>query len=356
MMIHTVDEILGNAIHGSRISEADALILFNEAELLDAGLASDAICRRLHPETYRTYIVDRNINYTNVCVSKCKFCAFCRDKDSEDAYFLSDDEIALKIRQAIDLGATQILMQGGLHPDYGIDFYVKMVEKIRAGFPNIHIHSFSAPEIIHFSRISGIAIRQTVKLLKDAGLNSIPGGGAEILTDSCRSAISPKKYTSDEWIDVMETAHGLGMRSTATMMFGHIETLADRVEHLSRIRALQDRTSGFTAFIPWTFQSDHTELGGNPIGAHEYLRTLAISRIFLDNIPNIQASWVTQGPKIGQISLFFGANDLGSTMIEENVVAATGVSFMIDESNLRNLISEAGFIPKKRDTYYRILE
>ncbi|MHB1457073.1 MAG: cyclic dehypoxanthinyl futalosine synthase [Armatimonadota bacterium] len=351
-----VDEILNNTVAGNRISDKDALILFKDANLLDLGLSADVVTRRLHPETYRTYVVDRNINYTNVCVSKCKFCAFCRDKDSEDAYFLDDSEIANKIQQAVDLGATQILMQGGLHPDYGIDFYIQLISTIRNRFPNIHIHSFSAPEIIHFSRISGISIKQTIELLKNAGLDSIPGGGAEILADSCRSVISPMKYTADEWIDVMETAHRLGMKSTATMMFGHIETYVDRVEHLTRIRDLQDRTGGFTAFIPWTFQSVNTELGGNPIGAHEYLKTLAISRIYLDNIPNIQASWVTQGPKIGQISLFFGANDLGSTMIEENVVAAAGVSFMIDESNLRSLIVEAGFVPKKRDTYYRILE
>lgn len=351
-----VDKILRNAADGNRISTSDALELFNSVELLNAGLTADTVCRRLHPETYRTYVVDRNINYTNICISKCRFCAFCRDIDSKDAYFLNDDEIALKIQQAIDLGATQILMQGGLHPDYGIGFYVKMISNIRESFPGIHIHSFSAPEIIHFSRISDISIKQTIELLKDAGLDSIPGGGAEILSDSCRSLISPKKYSSHEWIEVMETAHTLGMKSTATMMFGHIETFADRVEHLCRIRDLQDKTDGFTAFIPWTFQSDNTKLGGHSIGAHEYLRTLAISRIFLDNIPNIQASWVTQGPKIGQISLFFGANDLGSTMIEENVVAAAGVSFMIDESTLRNLITEAGFIPKKRDTYYRILE
>lgn len=352
----TLDEILNDAVDGNRISDTDALILFNDAELLDLGLSADAVTRRLHPETYRTYIVDRNINYTNVCISKCKFCAFYRDKDSEDAYFLSDSEIANKFQQAVDLGATQILMQGGLHPDHGIDFYLQMISAIRDKFPSIHIHSFSAPEIIHFSRISGISIIQTVEQLKNAGLDSIPGGGAEILADSCRSAISPMKYSADEWIDVMETAHSSGMKSTATMMFGHIETYADRVEHLSRIRELQDRTGGFTAFIPWTFQPVNTKLGGNPIGAYEYLRTLAISRIYLDNIPNIQASWVTQGPKIGQISLFFGANDLGSTMIEENVVAAAGVSFMIDECELRDMITEAGFVPKKRDTYYRILE
>ena len=351
-----VDSILTDAVNGNRISESDALTLFNNTGLLDVGLAADSICKRLHPEMYRTFVVDRNINYTNVCISKCQFCAFYRDKDSEDAYFLSDDEISLKVQQAIDLGATQILMQGGLHPDYGLDYYIQMISAIKKSFPGIHIHSFSAPEIIHFSRLSDRPIGQTIELLKSAGLDSIPGGGAEILVDSCRSAISPMKYSSDEWINVMETAHGLGMRSTATMMFGHIETIADRVEHLRRIRNLQDKTGGFTAFIPWTFQSDNTELGGNPIGAHEYLRTLAISRIFLDNVANIQSSWVTQGPKIGQVSLFFGANDMGSTMIEENVVAAAGVSFMIDESNLRNLISEAGFIPKKRDTYYRILE
>lgn len=356
MSMSDVKKILSCAIGGERISVSDAIELFYGAGLLELGSAADAVCRRIHPERYRTYVVDRNINYTNICVSKCKICAFYRDKASDEAYVLSDDEIAEKIREAVDLGATQILMQGGLHPDYQIAFYEGMIAKIREGFPTIHIHSFSAPEIIHISRLSGISIQETIKRLKDAGLDSIPGGGAEILSAASRTAISPRKFTPDEWMSVMATAHRLGMPSTATMMFGHVESFEERAEHLSRIRELQDATGGFTAFIPWTFQPLNTELGGNPVGSHEYLRTLAISRIFLDNVRNIQASWVTQGPKIGQLALFFGANDLGSTMIEENVVAAAGVTFRMNEQELRNSISEAGFAPSKRDTYYRILE
>ena len=338
-----------------RISTAEAIELFEKGDLLDLGLAADAVCRRLHPEPYRSYVVDRNINYTNVCISKCKFCAFYRDADSPDAYLLSDDEIHRKIAEAVELGATQILMQGGLHPDLQIGYYEDLVRGIKARF-DVHLHSFSPPEIVHIARISGLTVGETISRLKDAGLDSIPGGGAEILTDASRNALSPNKCSTGEWLQVMEIAHGLGMRSTATMMFGHRETLAERVEHLARIRELQDRTGGFTAFIPWTFQPENTVLGGHAVGGYDYLRTLAISRLFLDNVPNIQASWVTQGEKVGQIALHFGANDLGSTMIEENVVAAAGVRFRMSEEELRRAIAEAGFEPRKRDTYYRLLE
>jgi cyclic dehypoxanthinyl futalosine synthase len=309
-------------------------------------------------------VVDRNINYTNICTSKCRFCAFWRDAESPQAYLLADEEIHRKIEEAVGLGATQILMQGGLHPDLAIGWYERLLKGIKERF-DIDLHSFSPPEIVHIAEISGLTVEQVIGRLRDAGLDSIPGGGAEILTDSSRSAVSPGKCTSDEWLDVMETAHRLGMRSTATMMFGHTESLADRVEHLSRIRALQDRTSatlssrparGFTAFIPWTFQPANTDLGGQAVGAHEYLRTLAISRLFLDNVVNLQASWVTQGAKIGQVALKFGANDLGSTMIEENVVAAAGVCFRMSEEELREAISGAGYIPCRRDTYYNVLE
>ncbi|MHB1001401.1 MAG: cyclic dehypoxanthinyl futalosine synthase [Armatimonadota bacterium] len=347
--------MLNRSIDGIRLSSEDALTLFEEAQLLELGLAADAVCKRLHPERYRTYVVDRNINYTNICISKCRFCAFYRDKESPDAYVLPDDVIYAKIKEAVDLGATQILMQGGLHPDLRIEYYEQLVQGIKSRF-SVHVHSFSAPEIVHIARVSNLTIEQTIKRLKKAGLDSVPGGGAEILTDSSRLAISPGKCTSGEWLQVMETAHNLGLPATATMMFGHTEGLADRVEHMQRIRDLQDRTHGFTAFIPWTFQPSNTNLGGNAVGSYEYLRTLAISRLFLDNIPNIQASWVTQGPKVGQISLNFGANDLGSTMIEENVVAAAGVSFRMSELELRQAISESGYTPSKRDTYYRILE
>jgi len=347
--------ILESVLTGRRLNESDTLTLFESGRLLELGLAADAVCRRMHPEAYRTYVVDRNINYTNICTSKCRFCAFWRDADSPEAYLLPDGEVHRKIREAVDLGATQILMQGGLHPDLRIEWYERLVAGIKTRF-DIDLHSFSPPEIVHIAKVSGLTVEETIRRLRDAGLDSIPGGGAEILSDSSRNAVSPGKCSADQWIGVMETAHTLGMRTTATMMFGHTETYADRIEHLSRIRALQDRTDGFTAFIPWTFQPSNTDLGGQPVGSYEYLRTLAISRLFLDNVANLQASWVTQGAKIGQISLRFGANDLGSTMIEENVVAAAGVRFRMSEQELREAISGAGFVPRRRDTYYNLLE
>ena len=348
-----------------RISAQEAIALFENGELLDVGLAADDVCRRMHPEPYRTYVVDRNINYTNICISGCRFCAFYRDADSPDAYLLSDEEIHLKIEEAVELGATQILMQGGLHPDLDIAYYERLVRGIKDRF-KVHVHSFSPPEIVHIARVSGLGVEETIARLKEAGLDSIPGGGAEILTDGSRQSLSPNKCSAGEWLMVMEIAHRLGLPTTATMMFGHGETFGERVEHMARIRELQDRTGGFTAFIPWTFQPENTELGGSAfakasadrqaVGGYDYLRTLATSRLFLDNMPNIQASWVTQGEKVGQIALHFGANDLGSTMIEENVVAAAGVRFRMSEEGLRRAIAEAGFEPRKRDTYYRILE
>ncbi|MDH7480525.1 MAG: cyclic dehypoxanthinyl futalosine synthase [Armatimonadota bacterium] len=347
--------ILDKAVEGNRISCEEGNLLFEKASLAELGLAADAVCRRMHPEPYRTYVCDRNINYTNICVSKCKFCAFFRGADSPDSYLLSEDEIHRKIAEAVELGATQILMQGGLHPALKIEYYESLVRRIKERF-NIHLHSFSPPEIVHIARISDISIEETIRRLKDAGLDSLPGGGAEILADCPRALVSPNKCTADEWIKVMETAQLLGMPTTATMMFGHIETYANRIEHLAKIRNLQDRTGGFTAFIPWTFQPLNTALNGSGVGGHDYLRTLAISRLFLDNFINIQASWVTQGLKIGQVALFFGANDLGGTMIEENVVAAAGVNFRVTEDEIRSAIQEAGFIPCKRDTYYRLLE
>ena len=338
-----------------RISVEEAVELFEHGKLLDLGLAADAVCRRVHPEPYRTYVVDRNINYTNICTSRCKFCAFWREADSPDAYLLSEEEIHAKIAEAVALGATQILMQGGLHPDLRIGDYEAMVRGIKERF-KIHLHSFSPPEIVHIAQISDLSLGETISRLRDSGLDSIPGGGAEILTDASRNALSPKKCSASEWLEVMEIAHKLGMRTTATMMFGHRETFAERVEHLARIRELQDRTGGFTAFIPWTFQPENTELCRQAVGGYDYLRTLAISRLFLDNVPNIQASWVTQGDKVGQVALHFGANDLGSTMIEENVVAAAGVRFRMSEEELRRAITEAGFESRKRDTYYHLLE
>ena len=344
-----------NEVKTGRITAEEGIALFESAELLDVGLAADALCRRLHPESYRTYVVDRNINYTNICISKCKFCAFWRDADSPEAYMLSDEEIHAKIAEAVELGATQILMQGGLHPGLNIAYFERLFRSIKERF-GVHLHSLSPPEIVHISRVSGLSVEQTIGRLRDAGLDSLPGGGAEILYDARRRLVSPGKCTADEWIEVMETAQLLGMPTTATMMFGQGESYAERIEHLLRIRELQDRTGGFTAFIPWTFQPENTALGGQPVGGYDYLRTLAISRLFLDNFENIRASWVTQGPKIGQVALHFGANDLGSTMIEENVVAAAGAKFRMSEEDIRRAISEAGYEPRRRDTYYRHVE
>jgi len=348
-------EILKRATDGHRVTCEEGLALFQDASLTDLGVAADEFCRRIHPTMIRTYVVDRNINYTNVCVSGCQFCAFYREPGAPDAYVLSEEEIFNKIEEAIGLGATQILMQGGLHPELAIDYHEKMIRSIKERF-QVHLHSFSPPEVVHIARISGLTVEQTLRRLRDAGLDSLPGGGAEILAQGIRRRVSPRKCTSDEWIDVMRAAHHLDMPTTATMMFGYGETYSDRIEHLSRIRDLQDETGGFTAFIPWTFQPENTAIGGMGVGGYEYLRTLAICRLFLDNVRNIQASWVTQGAKVGQVALFFGANDLGGTMIEENVVAAAGANFRMTEDEIRLTIAEAGYIPCRRDTYYNLLE
>lgn len=347
-------ETLEKAALGQRISSEEALSLFEEVGLAELGVAADAACRRLHPENVRTYVVDRNINYTNICTSGCKFCAFYRSPGEDGGYVLSTEQVLEKIREAVELGATQILMQGGLHPELKIEFYEDLLRAIKRSF-NVHIHSFSAPEIAHISRVSELDVATTLARLRDAGLDSLPGGGAEILVDRVRGELAPTKCSSAEWLSVMETAGRLGMRATATMVFGHIESLAERVAHLMAIRELQDRTEVFTAFIPWTYQPGNTALGGETSGGHDYLRTLAISRLALDNVQNVQASWVTQGDAVAQVALRFGANDIGSTMIEENVVAAAGVHFRLSEERLVELIRGAGFDAAQRDTMYRIL-
>lgn len=323
-----------------------------QEDLLTIGQAAHMRRQELHPEQVVTYVVDRNINYTNVCTSGCRFCAFYQKPDSPNAYLLSFEEIGTKIQETLHLGGTQILLQGGLHPHLSLDYYAEMLRWIKNNF-SIHIHGFSPPEILHFSNISGIPLETAIARLKEAGLDSIPGGGAEILVDHIRKQVSPRKGSANEWLKVMEIAHKMGLNTTATMMFGHVESIEDRITHLMAIRDLQDRTGGFTAFIPWTFQPGHTELPMKETGGSEYLRMLALSRLVLDNIPNIQASWVTQGDKVGQLALFFGANDLGSTMIEENVVAATGVTHRLSLNELRHLIKGAGFAPRQRDFFYR---
>jgi cyclic dehypoxanthinyl futalosine synthase len=346
-------EPLERAGRGLRLSAEDGRALF-DAPLASLGLAADAACRRLHPGPERTFVIDRNINYSNVCISGCRFCAFCRSPGSPESYLLSLDEILRKVEEAVQLGATQILMQGGLHPDLPLSWFEHTLAEIKARFP-VHLHSLSPPEVVHLAGLSGLTLEETLSRLRAAGLDSLPGGGAEILCDRVRRQLSPRKCTADQWLAVMRAAHELGMKTTATMMFGHIERLEERIEHLLRLRQLQDETGGFTAFIPWTFQPDNTPLGGRAVGAHDYLRTLAISRLMLDNVRNLQASWVTQGPKIAQLALRFGANDLGSTMLEENVVSAAGTSFQLGREDLAHLLRRAGFTPAIRDTYYRML-
>jgi len=304
-----------------------------------------------------TYVKDRNINYTNICVSGCRFCAFYRSKGEEGAYVIERDDLHRKIEEARELGATQILLQGGLHPDLRLDFYTAMLENIGQSFPDIHIHAFSPPEIDHIARIEGLSPEAIIRALRNAGLDSIPGGGAEVLTPDSRTRLSPNKCTTKTWLDVMETAHGLGLKTSATMMFGHGETIEERVDHLLAIRSLQERTGGFTAFIPWSFQPGNTVLKERrESGGHDYLRTVAASRLALDNVANIQASWVTQGDRVAQTALFFGCNDFGSTMIEENVVAAAGVTFRLSGNEIERLIRAAGFRPAQRNQAYEILE
>lgn len=314
-----------------RISDQDFIELAVDADLYELGALANSVRKRKHPENLVTYVVDRNINYTDICISACKFCAFFKTPDDSSGYLLSREELKQKIVETQELGGTQILLQGGLHPDLPLEYYEDMVRFMKE--TGIHVHGFSPPEIQHFSTLSSLSVKEVLQRLIASGLDSIPGGGAEILCDRVRHAAAPRKCNSDEWLEVMEVAHNLGLRTTATMMFGHIETVEERGEHLRRLRNLQDKTHGFTAFIPWPFQPDNTALGESvsieKATGFEYLRMLALSRIYLDNFDNVQASWVTQGPKIAQLSLFFGANDFGSTMIEENVVAAAGVNFRL---------------------------
>ena len=348
-----------------RITKKEALSMLKSADLLDLGLTADILRMQLHPQEIVSFVVDRNINYTNVCINKCTFCAFWRDEDDSDAYILDRDTLFEKIEETLGLGGTQILIQGGLHPDLDINYYVDLLRSIKKRF-EINIHGFSPPEICYIADSADLTLRETLQVLRQAGLDSVPGGGAEILSDRVREILSPRKIKSSRWLKVMETAHLLGMKTTATMMFGSIEGPEDIITHLDAIRELQDRTGGFTAFIPWSFQPGNTELkkkselkrpkiGAHPATAVEYLKVLALSRIYLDNIDNIQASWVTQGLKLAQVALRFGANDFGSTMIEENVVASTGVSFRTSKHEIINAIRSAGFIPAQRDTYYNII-
>jgi cyclic dehypoxanthinyl futalosine synthase len=347
-----LEAIGGKVLAEQRISPDEALVLLQHEKLTALGALADLVRRRKHSDGIVTYIIDRNINYTNYCNAFCSFCAFYRPPHHDEGYVLPAETIEAKIRETYDQGGNQILLQGGHNPQLKIDYYEELFRRLKRSFPDLWLHALSPPEIVHIRKVSRLTLEETLRRLREAGLDSIPGGGAEILVDRVRRQLAKNKCSADEWLEVMEQAHLQGMRSTATMMFGHVETLEDRVEHLTRVRDLQDRSKGFTAFICWTYQAENTELGGNEVTSAEYLRTLAVARIFLDNIVNLQASWVTQGPKIGAASLAFGVNDMGSTMIEENVVSAAGTAFEMNEPQIVAAIDDAGFTPKRRDMTY----
>ncbi len=348
-------DILRNILAGRRLGAAQAACLFREADLLDLANAADAFCRSRHPDRIATFLIDRNINYTNICKNQCLFCAFFRPGGHPEAYVLSHDEIRRKVAETIELSGTQIMLQGGINPDLKLSYYTDMFSRIKKEF-RVKVHSLSPPEIIHIAGIESMSVADVLRELVRAGLDSLPGGGAEILVDSVRQRISPRKISSAQWLGVMEEAHRQGVKTTATMMFGTGEAVEDRISHLVKIRDLQDRTGGFMSFIPWTFQPGNTALGGTAVSSIEYLRMLSVSRLFLDNFQNIQGSWVTQGTDIGQVSLSFGANDLGSIMIEENVVRAAGVSHKITVDEMADLIRKAGKIPAQRDTEFNLLK
>jgi cyclic dehypoxanthinyl futalosine synthase len=363
-----IAEILEKSVSGTRLTSGEGLRLLESHDLISIGQAADAATRRLHPEPFRTYNIDRNINYSNVCAAVCDFCAFYRPVGHSEVYVLTEEELHRKIAETVELGGDQILMQGGLHPKLSLEWYEDMLRGIKRAFPQVNIHAFSPPEIHHFAKISKLPLRTVLERLKDAGLGSLPGGGGEILVDRVRSAITRGKVLTDDWLNVNRVWHELGGKSSATMMFGHVETLAERIEHLERLRQLQDETGGFTAFICWTLQPpkdppwfDNRKNGVDlstipPAGAFEYLKTQAVSRLYLDNVPNIQSSWVTQGEKIGQLALLFGANDMGSLMIEENVVSEAGTVHHLSLESIRRCITELSYIPRQRNVFYDYID
>ena len=352
-----IAKLLEKSVAGERLTPEEGLALTECNHLALLGSAANAVTRRLHPESYRTYNIDRNINYTNVCTAVCNFCAFYRGPKDPEGYVLDRAELLEKIRETVALGGDQILLQGGLHPKYKLDWYEEMLSDIKSHFPQLNIHGFSPPEIYHFTKVNNCSLEEVLTRLKAAGLGSLPGGGAEILVDRVRDAITRGKVNSDNWLDVMRVWHQLGGKSSATMMFGHVETKQERIEHLDRLRQLQDETGGFKAFICWTFQPDNTQMSDvKPLGAFEYLKMQAIARLYLDNIPNIQSSWVTQGLKIGQLALVYGANDMGSLMIEENVVAEAGTVHYLSLEQMREAISSIGFTPRQRNVHYELFD
>jgi cyclic dehypoxanthinyl futalosine synthase len=351
-----VDQIAQKVLAGGRVSADDALHLYRHAPTHLLGRLADTIRARKHPDRLVTYIIDRNVNYTNVCVARCNFCAFYRPVGSADGYVLGFDEIFAKIDETLAVGGNQLLLQGGHNPDLPIQWYEDLFRAVKQRYPAFKLHALSPPEVLHISRLNQVPVPEVIARLVAAGLDSIPGGGAEILVDRVRKALNCYgKASADEWLDVMRQAHLAGLRTTATMMYGTVETLEERIEHMTRLREVQDETGGFTAFITWSYQPEHTERAGYEATGIDYLRTLALARIVLDNFENLQASWVTQGGKVGQLSLAYGANDMGSVMIEENVVRAAGASYCMDEVEIVGNIEDAGFIPRRRNMHYEIL-
>jgi cyclic dehypoxanthinyl futalosine synthase len=340
----------------TRLTRASALDLYLKTPTAELGRMADEVRRSKHPEGFVTYIIDRNVNYTNVCLERCKFCAFYRDVGSSEGYTLSFAEIFRKIEETIALGGGQLLMQGGHNPDVPLKWYLDLFGEVKSRYPSFKLHALSPPEVVHISRLSGLPTKEVLRQLIGAGLDSVPGGGAEILVDRVRKELNCyHKATADQWLGVMREAHQAGLRTTATMMYGTVETVEERLEHLFRLREVQDETGGFTAFIAWSYQPEHTELGGTEATGVDYLRTLAIARLVLDNFDNMQSSWVTQGGKVGQMSLGYGANDMGSVMIEENVVRAAGAEYCMDEFEVVRNIERAGFIAKRRNMHYDVL-
>jgi len=354
-MPDSIDSLLAKAVEGRRLTFDEGVQLFDCKDLNKLGRAAHAVTMRLHPEPYRTYNIDRNINYTNVCAAVCDFCAFYRKSADADAYILPREELYQKIEELIAFGGDQILMQGGMHPSLKLEWYEELLRDLKQRYPQVNLHAFSPPEIWHFHKINKLPLETVLRRLKDAGLGSLPGGGGEILVDRVRKELTKGKALTEEWLEVNRVWHKLGGRSSATMMFGHVESLAERIEHLDRIRSLQDETGGFTAFICWTMQPGHKMADAPAAGAFEYLKTQAIARLYLDNVPNIQSSWVTQGAKIGQIALFFGANDMGSLMLEENVVSSVGTVHHLTLEEIKHCIRDAGWEPRQRNVFYQLI-
>ena len=349
--------ILDETVAGRRLQPEEAVALLESRHLAAIGRAAHAVTQRLHPGPYRTYNIDRNINYTNVCTAVCDFCAFYRGPKHPEGYVLDRDVLMAKIEETVAIGGDQILMQGGLHPTLPLEWYEDLLRDIKARFPQVNVHGFSPPEIHHLTKVAKRPLREVLERLARAGLGSLPGGGGEILVDRVRQAMTRGKVLTDDWLEVHRQWHLLGGKSTATMMFGHIETLAERIEHLDRLRELQDETGGFTAFICWSFQPDNTEMADiPPAGPFEYLKTQAVARLYLDNFPNIQSSWVTQGREIGQLALLFGANDMGSLMLEENVVSAAGTVHHLTLEQMRSAIAQLGWVPRRRNVFYELFE